>query len=110
MLLMVLSSFIGSFGAVFLKTGASKLTRNLAVLMRNWQLVAGVALFLLSSYFFVLGVRKGQLSVLYPIVSLQYVWAMFWSRIFFGEPYTKQKFIGLAMILGGTLMVVMGKH
>ena len=108
MLLVLTASFVGSFGAVFLKSGANRMRFNLWHLLRNYRLALGVGLFLLSSYFFVLGMRRGELSVLYPMVSLGYVWTMMWSRMFFGEPLTRNKFAGLFLILLGIAFIGMG--
>ncbi len=110
MLLVVMASFIGSFGAVFLKAGAGRLHRNLDSLFFNWRLMVGVALFLLSSYFFVLGVREGELTVLYPMVSLGYIFTLFWSRLFFGEPFTRSKFVGLGLIIAGIVLLSLGSR
>jgi multidrug transporter EmrE-like cation transporter len=107
-LLVLLASFIGSFGMVFLKAGACKLTRRWDSLLRNWQLAIGVLLFGVSSFFFILGMREGELIILYPMVSLGYVWTLFWSRIFFGEQLTKAKFTGLGMILAGIALLYAG--
>jgi undecaprenyl phosphate-alpha-L-ara4N flippase subunit ArnE len=92
----------------FLKAGAGRLHRDLKLLLRNWQLAVGIALFCLSSVFFVLGIRKGDLMVLYPMISLGYVWALLWARIFFHEPMTRTKFAGLGMILAGIVMLYAG--
>jgi multidrug transporter EmrE-like cation transporter len=108
MLLVLVASFIGSFGAVFLKLGAARLRRRFTALVLNWRLALGVALYLLSSVFFVLGVRRGELSVLYPVVSLGYVWTLFWSRLFFGEPLTRNKFLGIGMVLAGIFLLKLG--
>ncbi len=62
MLLMLVASLFGSFGAAWLKSGAERLRFDRGALLRNYHLAAGVGLFLLSSYFFVLGVRRGELS------------------------------------------------
>jgi drug/metabolite transporter (DMT)-like permease len=107
MLLVLMASFIGSFGAVFLKLGSARLAGGFRHIF-NVQLATGVALFMGSSYFFVLGIRHGELSVLYPMVSLGYIWTLFWSRLFFKEPFTRNKFLGLAMILLGVFFVGMG--
>ena len=101
-------SFVGSFGAVFLKAGAKRLDRNLKSVYTNWPLVAGVAAYLLSAIFFLLGVRRGELSVLYPLVAFGYVWTMFWSRLFFGEPLTRIKFFALGLILTGIAILGLG--
>lgn len=108
MVLVGIGSLIGSFGAVFLKAGAVRIENNIAALIANWRLMAGITLFCLSSIFFVLGLKHGELSVLYPIVSLGYIWTLLWSRLFFGEELTKSKIAGLALILIGVLFVGMG--
>jgi drug/metabolite transporter (DMT)-like permease len=106
-LLVLLASLIGSFGAVFLKLGAAHLNRGFRYIL-NWQLGFGVALFVGSSIPFLMGLRHGELSVLYPMVSLSYMFAIFWSRLFFNEPITKAKLSALAMILAGIVCIGVG--
>jgi multidrug transporter EmrE-like cation transporter len=107
MLLVLVASLFGSFGAVFLKLGAARLKNGFWHVL-NVPLGVGVALFLGSSYFFVLGIRHGELSVLYPMVSLGYIWTLVWSRVFFKEAFTRQKFMGLGLILLGVFFVGLG--
>jgi len=104
MVLVLIASLIGSFGAVFLKLGAEKLRYGFRHILSG-QAAAGVALFLLSSVFFGWGIKNGELSVLYPMVSLGYVWTLLWSRIFFKEPVTKSKFAALGLILVGIVLI-----
>jgi drug/metabolite transporter (DMT)-like permease len=106
-LLVFAGGIIGSFGAVFLKLGAAKLTKSIWSFL-NIQLAVGVGLYLLSTVFYILGIKGGQLSVLYPMVSLGYVWTLLWSRIFFKEGFPPQKFIGLGLILIGVVFVGLG--
>jgi multidrug transporter EmrE-like cation transporter len=106
-LLVLLASLIGSFGAVFLKLGAAHLNRGFRYIL-NWHLGFGVALFLGSSVPFLIGLRNGELSVLYPMVSLGYVWTLFWSRLFFDEPITKAKLGALSLILAGIVCIGVG--
>jgi multidrug transporter EmrE-like cation transporter len=111
MVLVFIAAFIGSFGGVFLKAGAHRLDRSrLSSLLLNWRLIAGISAFLLSSIFFVLGVRQGELSVLYPMVSLGYIWTLLWSRIFFREPLTRDKFAGVGLILLGIVFLGLGNR
>ncbi len=107
MLLVLAASVVGSFGAAFLKLGSGKVGRNL-LSFANPQLALGVFLYLGSSVFYALGIRGGQLSILYPLVSLGYVWTMVWARIFFKERFTRQKLAGLTLILAGVTLVGMG--
>jgi drug/metabolite transporter (DMT)-like permease len=106
-LLVLSASLVGSFGAVFLKRGAEPLKNGLRHIL-NWNLAAGLSLFVGSSVPFVMGLRHGELSVLYPMVSLGYVWTMVWSKIFFNEPITRAKLGALAMILTGIVCIGVG--
>lgn len=106
-LLVLLASLIGSFGAVYLKLGAAHLNRGFRYIL-NWQLAMGAGLFVGSSIPFVIGLRHGELSVLYPMVSLSYLFAIFWSKIFFNEPITRAKIGALVMILAGIFCIGIG--
>ncbi|MBV9085767.1 MAG: hypothetical protein JOZ62_24090 [Acidobacteriaceae bacterium] len=106
--LVLFASFIGSFGAVFLKLGAEHLKGSLARLLTNYWLATGIALYLLSSVFYMMGVAQGQLTVLYPMVSLGYLWAIVWARLFFKESFTMAKIAGLTMIIVGVALINLG--
>lgn len=99
--LVLIASVIGSAGAVFLKSGALGLRLTLSGIIFNWKLALGIATYMLSSVLFVKGMSNGQLSVLFPMVSLGYIWTLAWSRLFFHEAITRAKLIGIGLILVG---------
>jgi undecaprenyl phosphate-alpha-L-ara4N flippase subunit ArnE len=68
----------------------------------------GVTLFVISSVFYLIGIRNGQISVLYPMVSLSYVYAMIWARLVFNESLTRQKFLGLGLVVAGVFFLGLG--
>ena len=72
---------IGSLGAVGLKAGANNLQLNIRALLMNWKLALGLALYLISTVFYVKGISHGEISVLFPLVSLGYVWTAIWSKV-----------------------------
>jgi multidrug transporter EmrE-like cation transporter len=108
MLFVFTAGFIGSFGAAFLKAAAGRV-RGFASLLTNWHLLAGIVMYGLSSVFFVRGMAAGELSVLYPMVALGYMWTILWSRIFFAEPLTWGKLYGLLMIFAGLALLGLGR-
>jgi drug/metabolite transporter (DMT)-like permease len=109
MVLVLIASVIGSLAAVFLKAGADKLHRDWASLKQaSMRLAAGVTLFLLSSVLYIWGIKDGSLSVLYPLVSLGYVWTLVWAKLFFNEPFNRQKICGLALVIGGVAFIAAG--
>lgn len=108
MLLVFGASVIGSLAAVLLKAGADILHGPL----RHWALRigGGIALFLASSVLYVMGLKAGSLTVLYPMVSLGYVWTLLWSRLFFGEPFNREKVVGLMLVLLGVFFIGLGNR
>ena len=106
----LLASFIGSFGAVFLKLGAEHMKGSLGRIFTNYWLATGVILYLSSSVVYMMGVAQpgAQLTVLYPMVSIGYIWAILWARLFFREPFTISKASGLLMIVFGVALLNFG--
>ena len=108
--LVLIGSFIGSFAAVFLKAGAHSMSRNWKSLLLNYKLAVGVSLYLLSSVFLVMGVKNGEVTIIYPLVSLGYVWTLVWSNLVFKEPLTRTKFAGIGVIIFGVALLNLGNR
>jgi drug/metabolite transporter (DMT)-like permease len=106
--LVLFSSFVGSFGAVGLKLGAERMGAGLFKLLTNYWLALGICLYLVSSVFYMMGVAQGQLTLLYPMVSLGYLWALLWARLFFKESFTIAKLGGLVLIVFGVALISVG--
>ena len=110
MALVLSGSVIGSIGAVFLKSGAMAIKGHWSSLIYNWKLAMGVVTYMLSSVLFVKGMSHGELSVLFPMVSLSYICSLVWSRLLFNEVITKAKVYGIGMILVGIVCLGLGNH
>ncbi len=106
----IVGSVIGSLGGAGLKAGAQKLELNFRSLVRNRMLAIGLSLYLLSTVFFLIGLAKGELSVLYPMVSVGYICTLFWSKVFFGETVTRSKIGGIVLILVGVALLGLSAH
>ena len=104
------ASILGSFAAVSLKSGANRLSSGILQVFLSWRIGLGVVLFLLSSLLFVAGLKHGSLTVLYPLVSLGYVWTLLWSRLFFHERFNRSKLLGLLLILIGVFCIGLGNR
>ena len=108
MLLVFIASLIGSVAAVLLKAAANHLKEP----WPNWagKLISSIILFGASSVLYVLGLKDGSLTVLYPRVSLGYVWTVLWSKIFFLEPLNRHKAVGLLLVLLGVFSIGLGNR
>ncbi|MBW2971884.1 EamA family transporter [Candidatus Woesearchaeota archaeon] len=106
--LFIVVSVMSAFATFFVKLGAPKITRNIKKLVRNWQFFFGIFLYGLCTLLSLAALKYGQLSVLYPFVALQYVWANILSRKYLEEKITWLKWAGIAMIFLGVSLIGMG--
>ena len=100
---------IGSLGATGLKAGAAHVKMDVRALLLNWRLALGIGLYLVSTVFYMKGISHGEISVLFPLVSVGYIFSAIWSKVFFGESMTGTKFVGLGLIVVGCVLLGLGR-
>ncbi len=117
-LLIALSAALGSVGQVFFKKGVSCLevphmghAGSYARFLRGvlgtplvWlgfiAIAAGLVIWLIA-------LAQTQLSVAFPIDSLQYVFILITARIFLGEKLDKMKLAGTVLVIAGICLISM---
>jgi drug/metabolite transporter (DMT)-like permease len=75
-------------------------------MITNPVLIAGYALYAVVTVLIVLAFKDGELSVLYPILSLSYLWVTALSFFVFHDTVNAYKLTGVAFIVCG--VAVMG--
>ena len=104
-------TFAGAAAQIFFKLGANTLTKPTPIqILSNPSLLFGYSLYALSTCLLVLALRKGQLSILYPIISLTYVWVALLSMIIFKETMNIYKAVGLAIVVAGVAVLGRGQR
>jgi multidrug transporter EmrE-like cation transporter len=76
-------------------------------LLTNYPLVLGYALSAGNAMLLILALRDGQLSTLYPIISLTFVWVNLLSIYLFGDHMNLWKGVGILLVITG--VGVLGK-
>jgi drug/metabolite transporter (DMT)-like permease len=107
-MLFIVVSAISAFSTFLVKISAPKITRNIRRLIKNWQFFLGIALYGVSTILSLFALKAGELSVLYPFVALQYVWANILSKKYLGESITLLKWAGIGLIFLGVSMIGLG--
>lgn len=74
-------------------------------ILTNLPLFGGLACYGISTILLVLALRYGELSVLYPIIALTYVWVSILSVGFLGETLNPYKVLGLVFIVIGVAVL-----
>ena len=97
--LVILATLIGSFGPIFLKKASEKKLSRIDSLMKNYHLMVGFIFYGLGTILFIPALKGGSLSVLYPFVSLSYIWVCLLSMKFLNEKMNSYKWIGILLKL-----------
>jgi drug/metabolite transporter (DMT)-like permease len=95
-----------AIGQYLIKLGANHLSHAgfLATMLGIFtipQLFAGYCLYGLFTILFVYALRHGELSVLYPLIALGYVWTTITAVVAFHEHMNPFKIVGLLVIICG---------
>jgi multidrug transporter EmrE-like cation transporter len=101
---------LGAMAQVLMKSGATTVQRpGLAAvvigIVTNIRLFAGYALYGLSTVLLVVALREGELSLLYPVIALTYVWVTVLSFVLFHETINPFKMAGIIIIVAGVTVL-----
>lgn len=113
--LILLCTVVGAAAQILMRQGADFLPlagsdNFFTTLLTNWPLWAGYACLGLNTGLLVLALRNGQLSVLYPIIALTYVWVAILSPMFFDDVLNAPKIAGVAFIVAGVSFIGFGSR
>jgi multidrug transporter EmrE-like cation transporter len=93
----------GIAGQMLLKAGADAPTLVAQVLRPSSLL--GLALYGLAAFMYMFALRKIPVSVAFPSVSLSYALVAVLAYFLFGEPFGLKQAGGIALIMGGVMLI-----
>jgi len=106
--LVMFATLVGAFGPILLKKASAKKLSDIRSLMKNYHLIGGVGLYGVGTILFIPALRGGDLSILYPFVSLSYIWVSLLSVKFLGEKMNLIKWMGISLIIVGVSFIGIG--
>ena len=106
--MVIFAVIIGAFGPIFLKKSSSTFSLKPKNIIKNYNLLIGVLFYAFGTVLFIPALKGGDLSVLYPLVSLSYVFVAIYSRILLKEKMNVYKFFGILAILVGISFIGLG--
>lgn len=104
--LVAFCSIIGAFGQIFIKLGMDIFQFDFIRLITNWQLGLGMFLYLVSFVLYSYAIKNGDLSILYPIIALSYIWVMVLALWVLKEPVNSYNIIGAFVIVFGVGLIM----
>jgi len=108
MVLVMFATLVGAFGPILLKKASEKKLSNIKSILSNYHLFGGVSLYGIGTIIFIIALKGGDLSVLFPIVALTYIWVSLLSIKFLGEKMNSTKWLGILLIIIGVSFIGLG--
>ena len=111
LLTVLLCTLLNAVSQICMKLGTAQLGHNPGMLKTAIGMITipllfgGFTLLGGSTVLFVLALRKGDLSLLYPVFTLTYVWVAILSVRILHETMNNIKILGLAIIIGGVALL-----
>jgi drug/metabolite transporter (DMT)-like permease len=110
--LIILFTFLAATAQVLWKYATNALGEHPSpiALITNVPLIAGLGTYGVGAILMIVALKHGELSVLYPLISLSYVWVAILSVILFNEAMNPLKLAGIIVIMAGVCVLGKGAH
>ncbi len=100
LLLMVLCTVFSSAGQILQKFGVTEIDWAVPSSFFNLPLLAGLGSYVIGAGFMFIALKKGELSLLFPVLATSYVWVSLFSSYFFpDDSMNAWKWLGIAVII-----------
>ena len=96
----------GAFGSVLLKKGANKFSISIKGILNNKEILLGIFLSGISMIFYLISLYFTNLSILYPLVSVNYIIIALLSVKYLDEKMNKKKWAGIIFIIFGCFLIL----
>ena len=110
LILVLISTFLTAGGQVLWKIGSTDLAVSVISFFTNGYIWAGIFCYMTAAVFLIFALRKEQLSVVYPILSVSYVWILLASWFLLHEHIGLLNMIGMGLIMGGIICLGLGSN
>lgn len=106
-------TLVGAAAQMFIKTGANHLSHPgfvgaIVGMLTNPLLFTGYALYGFNTLLLAVALKNSELSLLYPVIALTYVWVSILSVGLLHESMNLFKFIGISAIVFGIAILGRG--
>ncbi|MDK2908366.1 MAG: hypothetical protein PWQ87_824 [Candidatus Woesearchaeota archaeon] len=103
--MVVFCTFLFSIAQIFYKNAAERLSLSFEGIILNYFIWIALVFYGIGTLIFTYALKKGELSVLYPVISTSFVWVALFSFFIFDEPITFMKGIGISAIVLGVILL-----
>lgn len=106
-ILVILCTLFTSTGQILFKISSKNLDSIINILT-NIPLYLGFFFYAIGALLMIISLKYGELSVIYPFISLSFVWVNIFSIVMFGEFVSIINWVGIVGIILGVSLIGYG--
>jgi multidrug transporter EmrE-like cation transporter len=116
LLLVFCCTLFGAAGQILIKSGANTMSTHPSVvemivhILTTPSLFIGYCFYGISTVLLVLALKHGELSLLYPVIALTFVWVTVLSVMIFHDSMNPLKLAGILIIMSGVAVLGRGSR
>lgn len=104
--LVLFCALLGALGQLLFKLGSASVSASILSWLANGKVLLGMALYGISAVLFIVALKYGNLSVLYPLIATSFIWVTLLATKLLGEPFSLINWLGIALIVGGVSLIL----
>lgn len=104
---MIASSVLGAFGVLYLKFASEKITFSIRSLVFNLKFILSLALYGLSFIAMMVALKLSDLSIVYPLYALSYIWVALLCSLVLKEKIYYRNWLGFILIIIGITLTTL---
>lgn len=108
--LVAFTTLLNAAAQILFKLGVERFSEfSLVSLLTNYSLILGFAVYGISAVLLIYALRHGELSVLYPVIALTFIWVSLLSHQFIPDDMMNlEKWVGILFIFFGVSAIGVG--
>ena len=107
--LVLICTVLLSIGQVLMKKGSATALLDTS-LFSNYSLILGYLMYAISGVLLLIALRYGELIILFPIITMSYIWIILLSFYIFDESMPILKILGVLGIMFGVVLIGVSKN
>lgn len=99
-------TFLGALGAFFFKKGTENM-KSIFSLFINWKVYVGGIFYVSAAILNIIALKFLPYDIVMPLTAMTYIWTIIIARVTLGEKITRNKIIGVILIVAGSAFLAM---
>ena len=108
LVIMFICTLFTALGQLFFKYGSLTFEWNLFKIVTNYNLILGFFFYGIGALLLIIALKYGDLSTMYPLISLTFIWVFLISVFVFNEIINSFKINAVILIIFGVILIAGG--